>query len=150
MENSNQTLTSDLEMGYHGEGHRHRMFYVRDFTYRVVPLCIMILVVFSDGAILVCTLAFDKPIPKKGVIVISAMLAVLLFLFSIGWLYIYHRKHYPDGFRGLIEDDLDGNGRTSWAANERFAFADGLMATQASPIGYVSVISASEMMNVSH
>ena len=105
MENEKQNHMSDLEMGGYGKEPRSWMFYVRDFTYRVVPLCALILVFFSDGAILVCTLAFEKPVPKRGVIVISVMLAVLFLLFGVGGMYIYHRKYYP-----LLPRDVGGAG----------------------------------------
>ena len=95
MDYQEQNHPPDLEMGDHGKPPRDGMYYVRDFTYRVVPLCALILVFFSDGAILVCTLAFDKPIPRQGAIVVSGILAVLFLLFGIGGMYIYHRRYYP-------------------------------------------------------
>ncbi|RYP79721.1 hypothetical protein DL770_006563 [Monosporascus sp. CRB-9-2] len=95
MEHGEQNLAADLEKGY-GKHDRVAAHYVRDVTYRVIPICAVILVFFSDGAILVCTLAFDKPVPGQGAIGISIMLAVLFFLFGLGSMYVYWKDdHRP-------------------------------------------------------
>lgn len=84
----------DLEKGPHGyySGDKVESHYVREFTYRVIPICVAILVIFSDGAILLCTLTFDQPIPRQGVIIVSIILAVLLVLFLLGGMCVYYQK----------------------------------------------------------
>ncbi|RYP25873.1 hypothetical protein DL768_011637 [Monosporascus sp. mg162] len=93
MERGEQNPAADLEKGYskHSQVAAH---YVRDVTYRVIPICVVILVFFSDGAILVCTLAFDKPVPRQGVVGISITFAVLFFLFGLGGMYVYPKEHH--------------------------------------------------------
>ncbi|RYP13963.1 hypothetical protein DL767_010485 [Monosporascus sp. MG133] len=93
MEHGEQNPAADLEKG-HGKHDGVAAHYVRDVTYRVIPICAVILVFFSDGAILVCTLAFDKPVPRQGAVGISIMLAVLFFLFGLGGMYGYRKEHY--------------------------------------------------------
>ncbi|RYP73293.1 hypothetical protein DL771_003722 [Monosporascus sp. 5C6A] len=93
MEHGERNPAADLEKG-HGKHDRVAAHYVRDITYRVIPICAAILVFFSDGAILVCTLAFDKPVPRQGVVGISITLAVLSFLFGLGGMYVYRKEHY--------------------------------------------------------
>ncbi|RYO93584.1 hypothetical protein DL762_001022 [Monosporascus cannonballus] len=93
MEHGEQNPAADLEKGY-GKHDRVAAHYVRDVTYRVIPICAVILAFFSDGAILVCTLAFDKPVPRQGAIGISITLAVLFFLFGLGGMYVYRKEHY--------------------------------------------------------
>ncbi len=90
----NFVSNANLENGYDGHN-RVRPDYLQDFTYRVIPLCAVILVFFSDGAILICTLAFDRPLPRKGVIVVSGMLAVFFAIFGIGGMFIYRRRYHP-------------------------------------------------------
>ncbi|RYP00164.1 hypothetical protein DL764_006595 [Monosporascus ibericus] len=92
MEHGEQNPAADLEKGY-GKHDRVAAHCVRDVTYRVIPICAVILVFFSDGAILVCTLAFDKPVPRQGAVGISIMLAVLFFLFGLGGMYVYWKEH---------------------------------------------------------
>ncbi|RYP60704.1 hypothetical protein DL769_008008 [Monosporascus sp. CRB-8-3] len=93
MEHGEQNPAADPEKGY-GKHDLVAAHYVRDITYRVIPICAVILVFFSDGAILVCTLAFDKPVPRQGAIGISITLAVLFFLFGLGGMYVYRKEHY--------------------------------------------------------
>ncbi|KAI0442613.1 hypothetical protein F4803DRAFT_575370 [Xylaria telfairii] len=68
---------------------------VRDITYKVIPFCSFCLIVFSIGAILTSTIAFDKPIPRQGTIVISSILLSFFVLFLIGLMYLYFRKFWP-------------------------------------------------------
>ena len=90
----------DLERGHDASDHDHtKRHYIQDFTFRFLPLCIAILVVFSDGAILVCTLAFNKPIPRQGVVVVSVMLAVFFALFGLGGACFHHQKRYAKRHR---------------------------------------------------
>ncbi|KAI0491102.1 hypothetical protein F4859DRAFT_508890 [Xylaria cf. heliscus] len=70
---------------------------VRDITYKIIPFCSLCLVIFSIGAILASTLAFDKPIPRHGTIVISSLLLSFFVLFSIGSMYLYFRNFRPRG-----------------------------------------------------
>lgn len=89
------TAPYDLEKGLnvYYSGDKVETHYVRDFTYRIIPICVAILVVFSDGAILLCTLTFNQPIPRQGVVVISILLAVLLVLFMLGGMCIYYQNN---------------------------------------------------------
>ncbi|KAH9990001.1 hypothetical protein F4779DRAFT_623882 [Xylariaceae sp. FL0662B] len=87
--------SADLEKGHTSHGSTYMTAYVRDITYKVIPFCIVFIVIFSIGAILVSTVAFGRPIPQQGTIAISILLAVLFFLFCIGCIYLYHEKHYP-------------------------------------------------------
>lgn len=90
----------DLERGHDANDRDHtKRHYIQDFTFRFVPLCISILVVFSDGAILVCTLAFDKPLPRQGVVVVSVMLAVFFALFGLGGMCFHHQRRYAKRHR---------------------------------------------------
>ncbi|KAI0872882.1 hypothetical protein GGS24DRAFT_502357 [Hypoxylon argillaceum] len=68
---------------------------VQDITYKAIPVCGFCLVVFSVGAILESTLAFNKPVPHRAAIVVSAMLLSLSLLFFIGIIYLYFRKSRP-------------------------------------------------------
>ncbi|TGJ81963.1 hypothetical protein E0Z10_g6789 [Xylaria hypoxylon] len=68
---------------------------VRDIIYKIIPFFGFCLVVFSVGAILVSTLAFNKPIPHQGTLVISILLLSFFLLFSIGFMYLYFRKYHP-------------------------------------------------------
>lgn len=68
---------------------------VRHITYKVIPFCSFCLIVFSIGAILASTIAFDKPIPRQGTIVISSILFSFFVLFLIGLMYLYFRKFWP-------------------------------------------------------
>ncbi|KAI0546343.1 hypothetical protein F4679DRAFT_598765 [Xylaria curta] len=68
---------------------------VRDITYKVIPFCALFLVIFSTGAVITSTFAFDKPIPRKGAIAISSILLSLFILFSIGFMYLKFRKSWP-------------------------------------------------------
>ncbi|KAI1504120.1 hypothetical protein F5X99DRAFT_424165 [Biscogniauxia marginata] len=95
-------LGVDVEQGRSRAQHNatYKTSYVRDITYKVIPFCSIFLVVFSVGAVLVSTLAYGKPVPKQGTIVISSMLGVLFFFFCIGGIYLYHEKHYPPLTKG--------------------------------------------------
>ncbi|OTA91788.1 hypothetical protein M434DRAFT_32431 [Hypoxylon sp. CO27-5] len=90
---------SDLEKGL--EPHANRTTsYIRDITYRVIPFCMAVLIIFSIGIVIVSTLHFDQPIPHQGTYVISILLAVLFFLFCIGVAYLYKKRHYPPLTKG--------------------------------------------------
>ncbi|GAW19026.1 hypothetical protein ANO14919_085100 [Xylariales sp. No.14919] len=87
---------NDLERGGAGQsrgGSIPRI--IRDTTFKIIPFCCFCLVVFSVGAILVSTLAFDKPTPHKGTIVISILLLSFFALFCMGFVYLYLRKTRP-------------------------------------------------------
>ncbi|KAI1415303.1 hypothetical protein F5Y13DRAFT_187404 [Hypoxylon sp. FL1857] len=84
----------DLEKGL-GPGATRTARYIRDITYRVIPFCVAVLIIFSVGIVVVSTLHFDQPIPHEGTLVVSILLAVLFFLFCIGVVYLYKKKHYP-------------------------------------------------------
>ncbi|KAI0124392.1 hypothetical protein BJ170DRAFT_712483 [Xylariales sp. AK1849] len=68
--------------------------YVRDCTYKILPLCISVLVIFSIGAVMVCTLGFDKPVPRQGLVVVSIIFWSLVFLFIVGFIKMYHDQHH--------------------------------------------------------
>ncbi|KAI3339782.1 hypothetical protein F4824DRAFT_508000 [Ustulina deusta] len=68
---------------------------VRDVTYKIIPFCSFLLVVFSIGAILVSTLSFDKPVPHQGALVISILLLSFFLLFGVGFIYLHFRKPRP-------------------------------------------------------
>ncbi|KAI1658999.1 hypothetical protein F4813DRAFT_395449 [Daldinia decipiens] len=85
----------DLEEGQARLKSTRRVSCVRDITYKVIPCCIVSLILVSAGGVLIATLAYNKPVPQKPVIVISIMLAVLFFIFGIGGCYLYRMKHYP-------------------------------------------------------
>ncbi|KAI0133092.1 hypothetical protein F4776DRAFT_626052 [Hypoxylon sp. NC0597] len=90
---------SDLEKGLEPYANRTTS-YIRDITYRVIPFCMAVLIIFSVGIVIVSTLHFDQPIPHQGTYVISILLAVLFFLFCIGIAYLYKKKHYPPLTKG--------------------------------------------------
>ncbi|KAI0600541.1 hypothetical protein F4775DRAFT_69585 [Biscogniauxia sp. FL1348] len=92
----------DVESGQDGiqRNAKHGTNYVRDITYKIIPFCCAFLVVFSVGAILISTLAYEKPVPQQATIVISSMLGAFFLLFCIGGIYLYHEKHYPPLTKG--------------------------------------------------
>ncbi|KAF2970061.1 hypothetical protein GQX73_g3503 [Xylaria multiplex] len=73
---------------------------VRDITYKVIPFCCFSLIIFSVGAVLVSTLAFDKPIPHQGALVVSILLLSFFVLFGIGITYLYYRKSHAHVSKG--------------------------------------------------
>ncbi|KAI1753335.1 hypothetical protein F4782DRAFT_529652 [Xylaria castorea] len=89
----------DIEGGIVGRSRKRDTSYstraIRDITYKVIPFCSFCLVIFSIGAIIASTFAFDKPIPRQGTIVISSILLSFFGLFSIGFMYLYFRKSWP-------------------------------------------------------
>ncbi|KAI0852364.1 hypothetical protein F5Y00DRAFT_273789 [Daldinia vernicosa] len=85
----------DLEGGQAKLKSTRRVSCVRDITYKVIPCCIVSLILVSAGGVLIATLAYNKPIPQKPVIVISIMLAIFFAIFGIGGCYLYLMKHYP-------------------------------------------------------
>ncbi|KAI2781505.1 hypothetical protein F4815DRAFT_498597 [Daldinia loculata] len=85
----------DLEGGQARLKSTRRVSCVRDITYKVIPCCIVSLILVSAGGVLIATLAYNKPVPQKPVIVISIMLAIFFFIFGIGGCYLYRMKHYP-------------------------------------------------------
>ncbi|KAI5865576.1 hypothetical protein GGS23DRAFT_433817 [Durotheca rogersii] len=96
----------DLERGHAGPSRRSRTTTcVRYFTYKLVPLYGALLIAFAVGAVLIATLAFDKPMPHEGTIVVSILVALFLLLFSIGGAYLYHKKHFPPPTKGQHAGD---------------------------------------------
>ncbi|KAI0108644.1 hypothetical protein GGR51DRAFT_570362 [Nemania sp. FL0031] len=100
MANHSNTVIAehDAERGVEGVRLRdtsHSTRVVRDITYKAIPFCAFCLVVFSAGAILVSTLAFDKPIPHKAAIVVSIILLSFFLLFCTGFMYLYFQKLHP-------------------------------------------------------
>ncbi|KAI2470265.1 hypothetical protein F4781DRAFT_441886 [Annulohypoxylon bovei var. microspora] len=87
-------LQSDLEKGQAEPSRTRLTSYVRDITYKVIPFCIVFLVVLSIGAILITTLNFKEVLPSKETVVVSIMLLVFFLLFCIGGMYLYCRKRY--------------------------------------------------------
>ncbi|KAJ2987696.1 hypothetical protein NUW58_g4361 [Xylaria curta] len=69
--------------------------FVRDVTYKMIPFCSFLLVVFSVGAIFVSTFGFNKPIPHQGTLVISSLLLSLFLLFCAGFAYLRYRRFWP-------------------------------------------------------
>ncbi|KAI1864858.1 uncharacterized protein JN550_008678 [Neoarthrinium moseri] len=67
---------------------------VHDCTHRVIPLCAACLVIFSTGAIMVCTLAYEKPLPRGGVIAVSSIFGILTLLFLLGSIKLYRDRMY--------------------------------------------------------
>ncbi|KAI0834574.1 hypothetical protein F5Y06DRAFT_306638 [Hypoxylon sp. FL0890] len=106
-------LQRDLEKGL-GPGATRTTGYIRDITYRVIPFCMAVLIIFSVGIIIVTTLHFDQPIPHQGTFVISILLAVLFFLFCIGVAYLYKKKHYPPLTKGPDAPDRLADKRRTW------------------------------------
>ncbi|KAI1490368.1 hypothetical protein F5X96DRAFT_556286 [Biscogniauxia mediterranea] len=98
----NRLGDDDVELGQDGiqRNAKHNTNYVRDITYKVIPFCCVFLVVFSVGAILISTLAYEKPVPQQATIVVSSMLGAFFLLFCIGGIYLYHEKHYPPLTKG--------------------------------------------------
>ncbi|KAI1138718.1 hypothetical protein F5Y05DRAFT_425083 [Hypoxylon sp. FL0543] len=101
----------DLERGL-GPNTTRATGYIRDITYRVIPFCMAVLIIFSVGIIVVSTLHFDQPVPHEGTFVISILLAVLFFLFCIGIAYLYKKKHYPPLTKGPDASDRLSETRT--------------------------------------
>ncbi|KAJ8131647.1 hypothetical protein O1611_g1978 [Lasiodiplodia mahajangana] len=89
-----------VEEGVRPRDTSHSTRVVRDITYKAIPFCAFSLVVFSAGAILVSTLAFDKPIPHKAAIVVSSILLSFFLLFCTGLVYLYFRKFHPHVSKG--------------------------------------------------
>ncbi|KAI2633876.1 hypothetical protein GGS21DRAFT_490789 [Xylaria nigripes] len=86
-------VEDDLERGEYGRyDGSHRTKLVRDMTYKIIPFCGSFLVVFSIGAILVSTLAFNKPIPHQGTLAVSIILLTFFVLFCVGFMYLYLRR----------------------------------------------------------
>jgi hypothetical protein len=84
----------DLERGTGRDQHRVSFitYVIWEVTYHAVPVCTCVLVIFSTGGVLVATLAFDKPIPRRATIVVSSMLLTLFVLFCCGQWYLHCRK----------------------------------------------------------
>ncbi|RYC59022.1 hypothetical protein CHU98_g7180 [Xylaria longipes] len=112
-------VEGDAERGIAGRGWQRDTSYstraVRDITYKIIPFCSLCLVIFSVGAILASTLAFDKPIPRQGTIVISSILLSFFVLFSIGFMYLYFRK-----FRPHISNPRDPTGHSDRHLGDHF------------------------------
>ncbi|KAI1332086.1 hypothetical protein F5Y16DRAFT_213243 [Xylariaceae sp. FL0255] len=80
---------------------------LRDITYKIIPGCCVIIIVFSIGAILVATLAYNKPIPHVATIVISSLLLAFFSLFCMSAFYLYSKKYDVHDF-----EHPDFSGRT--------------------------------------
>ncbi|KAK5627403.1 hypothetical protein RRF57_003118 [Xylaria bambusicola] len=65
---------------------------VREITFKILPLCSFLLVVFSAGAILISTFSFNEPLPHQAALVISIILLLFFVLFSLGLLCLHYRK----------------------------------------------------------
>ena len=65
---------------------------VREVTFKILPLCGFLLVVFSAGAILVSTFSFDEPLPHQAAIAVSVLLLLFFVLFSVGLVYLHYQK----------------------------------------------------------
>ncbi|KAI1438818.1 hypothetical protein GGR50DRAFT_637926 [Xylaria sp. CBS 124048] len=92
--NSNyNTNGEDLERGnsYWRRGVGRTKF-VRDMTFKIIPFCCFSLVLFSIGAVLASTLAFNRPVPRRGTLVVSVLLLVFFGFFGIGFMYLYLRQ----------------------------------------------------------
>ncbi|KAI0540160.1 hypothetical protein GGR58DRAFT_522906 [Xylaria digitata] len=103
--NSNSYLAEDeMERGGLGRGRirdtSNSIKLIRDITYKIIPFCGFSLVIFSVGAILVSTLAFDKPIPHQGTLVVLILLLSFFVLFGIGFTYLYFRKSHAHVGKG--------------------------------------------------
>ncbi|KAI0119324.1 hypothetical protein F4814DRAFT_458637 [Daldinia grandis] len=107
----------DLEGGQDRLKSTRRVSCVRDITYKVIPCCIVSLILISAGGVLIATLAYNKPVPQKPVIVISIMFAIFFFIFGIGGCYLYRMKHYPPLTEGPDAPDRPPLGDDK-AANE--------------------------------
>ncbi|KAI3323265.1 hypothetical protein HD806DRAFT_544604 [Xylariaceae sp. AK1471] len=125
--NSNPGLAEDdLERG--GSRSRDTSYStkaVQDITYKIIPFCGFCLVVFSVGAILTSTLAFDKPIPHQATLVISLILLSFFLLFCIGFMYLYFRKFNPHTTKHSSSTARPQRGnqprRRPWKSGRKFA-----------------------------
>ncbi|KAI0884409.1 uncharacterized protein GGS22DRAFT_194895 [Annulohypoxylon maeteangense] len=107
-------LQSDIEKGQVDPGSTRMTNYVRDITWRVIPLCVGFLIILSAGATLVITLMYNKALPHKETTVVSIMLIAFIILFCIGRAFIYHRKHYPPLTKGPNAPDRPPPKNKTW------------------------------------
>ncbi|KAI0515483.1 hypothetical protein F5B22DRAFT_646759 [Xylaria bambusicola] len=91
---------------------------VRGITFKILPLCSFLLIIFSAGVILISKFSFNKPLPHQAALIISIILLIFFVLFSFGWLHLHYRKslsHASDRWnptgppRHNSDDGLGGN-----------------------------------------
>lgn len=68
---------------------------LEDFSFRLIPLCATILVIFSIGGVLAYAVT-QQPLPKDAVVGVSVTFLALGIFFGLGCLKIYHSTHKSD------------------------------------------------------